>query len=171
MPRAVSESRAREIDPLFLFLAEVEISPNMSSFADDVYFVEDGAEVKISCLEDGFLSQFPDNDNRSRMMLSYGELWEPSKDGLIIAKLGGEKKVRTTLPELWGVLKKQPNLEEGALSLWSANIFYILNNKGILCPVIVDQKYGGWRISVRSVKDSYEWYEDSRVFCSAEGGW
>ncbi|MST04338.1 MAG: hypothetical protein EXS49_02110 [Candidatus Pacebacteria bacterium] len=88
-----------------------------------------------------------------------------SLSGPILNELGGEAKAETTLQEIFSLLKLQPNGEYGSLlTNGYANIFYVCDAKGELCPVYVGWHGGGWAVHAGSVTDPYEWCEGYQVF-------
>jgi len=79
-----------------------------------------------------------------------------ANDRQIIAELGGEEVVETTLTQMWQMLTKQGHGEEGDLLINGyANIFYIKDAKGDLWAVICywNSGVGDWRIGANPVTD------------------
>ena len=91
----------------------------------------------------------------------------PRKPGeaAIIPELGGETKVETTLSEMFSLIRKQPDGEEGVLlnNGW-ANILYIRDQNGVLRAVGVRWGDGGWGVDAGSVEDSGGWDAGHQVF-------
>jgi len=86
-------------------------------------------------------------------------------DAPIIAELGGNEKAETTLTEVFSLMEKQPNGEEGALlnnGWW--NILYVKDQNGVLRTVSVCWLVDGWNVYARSVGDPYGWYDGYQVF-------
>jgi hypothetical protein len=72
-------------------------------------------------------------------------LTQSAYDNEIIADLGGEEKAETTLGEIWRLMQRQANGEDGVLlTNGYANIFYVLDNTGALRAVDVVWYGGGW---------------------------
>lgn len=94
------------------------------------------------------------------MTLRYSKLMKFSVDGPILVELGD--KAETTLAQIFALLERQANGEEGALLIngW-ANIFYV-NGRA----VDVYRHDDGWRVYAGSVTGPSGWYwrDGDRVF-------
>lgn len=100
-------------------------------------------------------------------LLRYGKLLRAEVDHSIIAELGGEAKVETSLAEIFGLMEMQKNGEKGSLLINGyANIFYVRDTKGVLRAVDVRWSVGGWFLLASSVGRPDRWAEGSRVFSS-----
>jgi hypothetical protein len=97
--------------------------------------------------------------------LRYGKLVKGTVDGPIIQELDGEAKAETTLSEVFALMEKQPNREDGVLLTngW-ANIFYVKDIEGVLRAVLVDWSGDGWGVGARSVGSPDDWDAGGRVF-------
>lgn len=135
-----------------------------------VFNTGNDAPVKISCIWDSFTTWFlagkgKIEDSIGEQALRYHKLRKSSVDGPIIAELGGEVKVETTLTEVYALMVKQPNGEKGVLlnnGWW--NIFYIRDLTGTLRAVDVRWRDGGWSVNARSVGSPYGWSVGYQVF-------
>lgn len=88
-------------------------------------------------------------------------------DGPIIATLGGEEKVEITLGEIFFLMEKQKNGEDGILlNDGSGNIFYVRDKNGELRAVVVrwDDDDGVWFINAYSIEHPTGWSYGSHVF-------
>lgn len=91
-------------------------------------------------------------------------LTQSAYDNEIIADLGGEEKVETTLGEIWWLMQRQANGEDGALlTNGYANIFYVRDNTGMLRAVGVYWGDDGWDAHAY-VLDGYRWRDGRQVF-------
>lgn len=87
-------------------------------------------------------------------VLHYHTLDWSSEDSHIIDQLGGEAKVETTIPEIYALLERQGNGEDGALlTNGHSNIFYVREASSIrgLCAVGVYWVGDGWNVFAHSV--------------------
>jgi hypothetical protein len=155
-------------------IGTVTIAATASKFIARDRFVVDTshhAEVKISAVWDNFTAWFLSGDGKienpiSKQTLRYGKLRKATVDGPIISStLGGEKKAETTLTEMFSLMEKQKNGEDGVLlnNGW-ANIFYIRDRNGVLRAVYVYWIDDGWDVSARSVEYPARWNDGYQVF-------
>ena len=182
--RGTAEIVMKEVEAIRVtlldFIGTIKVTATKSKFVAKDNFVldtSDKAEVKISYLGDNFKAWFlagvgKIEDPISKQILRYGKLRKsatdmPRKPGeaAIIPELGGETKVETTLSEMFSLIRKQPDGEEGVLlnNGW-ANILYIRDQNGVLRAVSVDWSDGGWDVSADSVENSNEWSAGRQVF-------
>lgn len=92
------------------------------------------------------------------------KLLEKSLDAPIIAELGGEKLVETSLATMFEMLKKQGQGQKGSLlTNGYANIFYIKDDAGTLWAVYARWYGGGWDLFALSVTDPDSWPRVSQV--------
>ncbi|MFA5736995.1 MAG: hypothetical protein WC893_02470 [Candidatus Paceibacterota bacterium] len=128
------------------------------------------ASVKISAVWDSFTSWFLSGDGKtedptSEQTLCYHKLRKSSVDGPIITELGGEEKSETTLTEMFSLMEKQKNGENGVLlNNGYANIFYIRDQAGVLRAVRVGWSDGGWYLSAYSALRPNGWRGGRQVF-------
>lgn len=138
----------------------------------DHFTVDTGekAKVKISYLGDNFQDWFLgkiEEHAGGEITLRGRNLNRSSVDGPIIAELGSEAKAETTLAEVFALMEKQGNREEGALfTNGYANIFYVRDANGVLRAVSLIWLDGGWRVSALSVASPRGWRAGLRVFSS-----
>lgn len=134
-------------------------------------FLKDSREVKFCGFFGSFENDFLARDGKieeplDEQTLCYGNLTKNSVDGPIIEEVGGKTKAETTLTELYGLLEKQANGEEGdLLTNGCANIFYIKNTSGVLRAVGVDWDDTVWYVYASSVRNRNAWDAGSRRFC------
>lgn len=128
------------------------------------------APVKISEVWDNFTAWFLSGTGKiedpiSEQTLRYHKLRQASVDGPIIQELGGEAKAETTLSEMFSLMEKQKNGEDGVLlnNGW-ANIFCVRDHNGVLRAVDVCWDSGGWLVDAYEVVFPRKWYAGFRVF-------
>ncbi len=155
------------------FVGTVTTSATTGKLVAKEKFVRDTgpkAKVKISYLGDNFSSWFLSGDGKtedpiSEQTLRYHKLRKSSVDGPIITELGGEEKSETTLTEMFSLMEKQKNGEDGVLlNNGYANIFYIQDQNGVLRAVVVGWGGAGWDVSAGSVGDPGGWDGGRQVF-------
>ena len=92
-------------------------------------------------------------------------LCETSRDGPIIAELGGEKEALTTLTEIFACMelqaggKRKPLLTNGY-----PNIFYVRDADNMLRAVCILWRNGGWSVNAWTIDASSKWSAGSLVF-------
>lgn len=169
----VAQAPAKPCTNLLELVSAVGVAATMSKFIAKEKFVCDTghkAKVKISYLGDNFRTWFLSGDGKtedpiSEQTLCYAKLRKASVDGPIIEELGGEAKVETTLSEMFSLMEKQKNGEDGVLlNNGYANIFYIKDQNGVLRAVRVRWFGDGWLVRAFSVEIPLEWSADHRVF-------
>ncbi len=129
------------------------------------------ARVKISGIGDNFTNWFLADNGKieeltNEQVLCYANLLKSSVDGPIITELHGEEKAETSLSEMYSLMEKQGNGQNGVLltSDHVVNIFYIRDARGVLRAVFVRWIVGGWRVVAFEVSDPHGWDDGSRVF-------
>lgn len=151
-------------------LGTTTTSATTEKFVAKDKFREDSQEVKFYGIWDNFTNWFLDGNGKieeplGEQVLRYGNLTKNSVDGPIIEELGCEAKAETTLTELYDLLKKQANGEEGdLLTNGYANIIYVRDISGVLRAVSVAWDGVGWRVYARSVEVPRDWRAGIRVF-------
>ena len=162
-----------KLELLLKLVGTVTKSATTSKFVAKDKFVVDtkrNASVKISAVWDNFTNWFLSGDGKtedpiSEQTLRYHKLRKASVDGPIIIELGGEAKAETSLSEMFSLMEKQKNGEDGVLlNNGYANIFYIKDQKGVLHAVVVHWVDGGWGVYARSVENPSRWPGGYRVF-------
>ena len=154
-------------------IGTIAIPATTTKFVAKNKFVRDTsrqAKVKISHQGYNFTSWFLNGDGKtedpiSEQALRYAKLCKASTDGPIIAELGGEEKSETTLSEMFALMEKQGNGEDGVLltnGYW--NIFYIKDANNVLRLVSVRWGGGGWRVYADSVENPNGWVAGNQVF-------
>jgi len=108
-------------------------------------------------------------DPTSAVTLRCHQLPRSSPDGPIIAELGGEDKVETTMSAIWALLKRQSKGQAGMLLVNGCkNIFYVRDCSGVLRAVEVYCRDGSWHVCVYSVASPDCWCVGSQVFSREE---
>lgn len=94
------------------------------------------------------------------------KLRQSAKDPEIIAALGGEAIVESSLATMWEMMKKQGNGEEGDLLVNSyTNTFYVRDTKGDLWAVRCFWYAGyGWLVVANAISDPDDWNAGNQVF-------
>ena len=176
--KPVGEDRATKTKPtepsppelLLEPVGTIATSATTSNFVVKEKFTVDtspGAKAKISGTGSNFDAWFGDKveDPISKQTLRYRKLRQSSVDGPIITELGGEEKAETTLSEMFSLMAKQGNGEDGVLlnNGWG-NIFYVRDNAGVLRPVRVNWFDDGWSVFASSVEDPDGWSDGLQVF-------
>lgn len=91
-------------------------------------------------------------------------LTQSAYDNEIIADLGGEEKAETTLAEIWRLMQRQANGEDGVLlTNGYANIFYVRDVNGVLRAVGVTWGDDGWLARAHALDDD-GWDGGDQVF-------
>ena len=160
--------------PLILGLVSTIVVPATTGkfVAKDKFVVNTkrNAPVKISVVWDNFTELFLSGSGKTEdpiteQTLRYHKLRKSSVDGPIIAELGGAEKSETTLSEMFSLMEKQKNGEDGVLlNNGYANIFYIKDQNGVLRAVYVCWGDDGWYVVARSVEGPSGWGGGYQVF-------
>lgn len=158
------------VETVLDFLGTVTIPARTEIFFAKDHFVNDtgkNTRVKISYLGGNFQNNFLDKTEGPiiETVLQYHRLKKSSKDILIINELGGDDKAEAKLAEMFSLMEKQPNGEDGDLiTNVSLNIFYIRDKDCILRTVFCFWCNDGWYVDADSVGYPRRWYTDCRVF-------
>jgi len=94
-------------------------------------------------------------------------------DGPIIAELGGEARVESSIAVAYFLIRSQGKCEPGILQTNGyANIFYVRDLKGVLCAVRIGWDGDGWVVDAIPVADPLAWNGKHEIFCPvpASGG-
>jgi hypothetical protein len=133
--------------------------------ADDTFFNKKSG-VKMVRHGDNFTSWFAGKveENAPEGTLVPFTLTRNAYDREIIADLGGEERAEVTLAEIWRLMERQANGQEGALLTngW-ANIFYVRDREGVLRAVIVRWGDDGWSADAYALVDD-RWLVARQVF-------
>lgn len=87
-------------------------------------------------------------------------------DAPIIAELGGEAKVESTIAAAYALMKAQGLGNAGILQTNGfANIFYARDLGSALCAVRIGWDGDGWVIDAISVEDPLAWNGQHEIFC------
>lgn len=135
------------------------------------------AELVIGYLGSNFENVFLGDDckieeNISEATIKVFKLNKDSVDRPIIAELGGEEVVETTLAHIYELMRRQGRGQEGILLVNGyANIFYVRDAKGILWAVYCNWVFVSdyWVVYARSVADSDGWCAGRRVLARDSG--
>jgi hypothetical protein len=137
--------------------------------AEDHFKVDTGrkAKVKIAALWDNFTACLLPKVEEGVLAgeLKVYKLLQSSLDAPIMTELGDLRSFATTLADLWAMLEKQPNGEQGPLltNSW-ANIFYIHDKDGKLWAVVAVWDAGsGWNVEAYSVEEPDRWDDGVQV--------
>lgn len=149
----------------FKVLRQVALKPSEPRpfKADDTFFnkksgvkmVEHGSNFKSWFT--GKVEEDVDRELRSFMLM------QSAYDTEIIADLGGEAKAEVALVEIWRLMERQANGEEGILLTNGVNIFYVPDVNGVLRTVGVYWFGGGWDAHAGAL-DGLRWYGGYQVF-------
>jgi len=142
--------------------------PYAEKFVGREHFKEDvslTAEVRISWLGATFVRRFVGKveDHTGSTSLQTHHLSEPTSDQEIIVQLGQGRE--TGLIDVWCMLRRQANGEDGALRINSTpNIFFVRDVMGELG--VVDAIWGGagWEIGASPVGNKRRWSSGTRIF-------
>ncbi|MFC1656939.1 hypothetical protein ACFL14_03205 [Patescibacteria group bacterium] len=136
------------------------------------------AEVVIGWISDNFRNLFLQGEGKIEENIPAGKLQlnklkRASVDGPIIAELGGETLVETTLAEMFYAMKLQGRGQKGALlTNGYANIFYVRDTEGNLWAVYGDWRsgYECWHVSAYSITDPARGDADDQVLVRDSSG-
>lgn len=163
-------------EPLLKFGGTVPIPATASRFTADFCFQLNKTAnglPQISYLGENFSKWFLDKveEPLAETTLVYHQLERSSVDGPILAELGGEEKVETSLTAIFTLMSLQKTGQAGILlNNGYANIFYVrdvMNN--VLRAVSVSWYGGGWDVVADPVGYPGTWRAGRRVFSRNSG--
>lgn len=141
-----------------------------------VFNVKNNDLVKILYIGENFKKWFLKGWGKieyptSHQTVHYHELKRSASDNLIIAKLGGKAKVKTTLSEMFYLMENQGHGEYVVLlKNRRANIFYINDQNGVLRVVLLSLGSNDcWQIEAYPIQRSVEWNSGARIFSRSTG--
>lgn len=159
--------------PLLSLIGTVVIPATTERFVAKERFVVDpisSTTVKIAYVGDNFKTCFlmsgdgKIEDPIGEVTLRRHKLCKRSVDAPIIAELGGEERVETTLTEVFSLMEKQATGQDGVLLTdGDDNVFYVRDANGVLCAVNVSWDVG-WDVDASSVKSLDMWDNDRQFF-------
>ena len=150
---------------------EVTVAPTTEKFEAKKHFALN-TPANIKCFGDNFTNWFLSGDGKTEgsfagSTLRYGAFRKNTLDAPVIAEIGGEAKVETTLAELHSLLLKQANGEKGVLLTdGCANVFYIRDGSGVLRAVSAHWSSDdrGWDVYANEVARPHGWPAVRQVF-------
>jgi hypothetical protein len=160
---------SQKISSLFEFVGTVPIPARAETFvARDNFIAGTNPKTGIRIThDDNFKKYFLDKIEApsQKVILHCGKLKQTISNSKIIAELGGEEKVETTLAEIDALMKHWIRRKAYLLCIFGyANIFYVRDRAGVLRVVYLTFKGDGWNIHVVSILDSDEWDARDQVF-------
>ncbi len=153
------------VDSILDFLTTITIVATTAKFVAEQELVV--GQSGIAWLGKNFKTWFGNKveEPQPETVLRSHRLRKQSRDLRIIAELGGEEKVETTLSAIVQLISRQAKGESGALlNNGYVNIFYVRDAEGVLLLVGVDWLKAGWGVNARAVEGPREWRDGSRVF-------
>lgn len=156
-------------EPLFVPGKTISLEATTGQFTAKDRFIlgMDPGRVMISYIEGGFPKWFLQKVEEpvAASTLRFYELQRDAPDDSILAELGGEKKVETTLSEVWALMERQRRGEDGILAIngWG-NIFYIRDASSTLREVAIHWCEGGWFVEANRLRGEAWWPVRDRVF-------
>lgn len=165
----------KPLTDLLEFISTIGFPATTSKFvAEDKFTIntKSNMQVKISSLGYNFTNWFLSHKGKTEdsigknTIMDYFKLRNPSTDYCIVEALGGEAKAEIYLSEMFFLMEKQKNGENGILSnnFVFYNIFYIKDRCGVLRRVYMFWNCTGWDIDADNVVNPYGWGIGSRVF-------
>jgi len=160
-----TEIRTRLLEPLEFLVIPATKTPVV--IGD---FFKRNSGVKLASVFGEFKSRFFEKREKAAEEVTYRKyrLMAVSEDGPIIAELGGASKVEGTVTAALWLLQRQGSGGPGFLQTNGyANIFYVRDEKGVLCAVRVGWAEDGWVLDAIPVQDPLAWNGNHVVFCPA----
>ena len=151
----------------------IDVRPSAEPFVVQDHFVlniESRDKILISLIAGDFLKWFQQKREipAGPATLRCYELQDNAGDASIVAELGGEARVETTLAQVFWLLERQKRGERGALANngWG-NIFYIRDVSGTLRSVYVHWCDEAWNVEAVRIGRAAEWPIRDRAFAPA----
>lgn len=148
------------IKKVLSLVTTVETTTTTRFVAAEKFRIGETDGVEVGWLGDNFKSNFLDKveEGVAAATLRIHKLEQASLDAPILEELGDTAE--TTLAEMWELLKKQGNGQEGTLLVNGyANIFYIRDANNELWAVnaywLADD--GSWLVGAHSITDPLRW--------------
>lgn len=123
--------------------------------------------VNISSRDEWFCERFLNKsvEKFTGSKLSYGTLKYDYLFYKIVYQFGGEKKIETSLVELWRLLERQPNGEKGELlTNGRSNVFFGYDQCGMFGVIICVWEGYGWKIFSSLLEKPYYLDKGARIF-------
>lgn len=162
--------RLTQVANALVSVGTISVAPTTTKFIASEKFVvniQASAKVKISHLGGNFKSWFLGKIEApfSGSELRYLKLLKETRVIPIITELGGEEKSETTLTEMFSLMEKQGDGQQGALlTNGRANTFYIRDLKGVLRVVSVYCGYDALIVCADPVGVRLSWGAGYQVF-------
>ncbi len=135
-----------------LFVPRAVIVHFIDDFLVSDYFrrgVVNGVEIQIGSIGNNFTLLFADQRvgcHRASRLL-WQDLGRSGSSQEIMRTLGGETKIETNLAEIYFLLRRQNEGQEGfLLTNGQENLFYVRDSRGELCIIGVRLHLSGWMI-------------------------
>lgn len=156
---------------LLELVATVELPAIAAFLAEDHFIVGEVEGVKIGSLAPDFRREFLGGAGRletavEAVTLGVHRLCKHSVNEPIIAELGGQEQAKTTLGQMWKMLRRQGQGQKGVLPTdGRVTVFYIPNAKGVLWTVACYRHhyFAEWRVEAPPITDLTGWSEGHHV--------
>jgi len=171
--RALVSGRAKmEISMIELidFCGTIKIPATTERFVAKDRFELKGLGDGCPWLDNNFRDWFLHRDGKieeplAEQVLQYGTLSRKLSEGLIVEVLGGDAKAECSLSEIFFLMGRQSNREEGALLTDGyTNIFFVKDRLGELRSVCLWWRDGVLDIKANFIRNLPEWGCGVRVF-------
>lgn len=169
-----AQTIAKAVSDLLRFVKEVKLPAIATFLVKDHIKVGEIEGVKIGYVSEDFTREFGSKveNEVAEATLKIHQLKKNSVDSPIIAELGGETVVETTIGQMFEMMKKQGRGQRGnLLTNGYANIFYAQNASGVPWAVscYCYSVSGDWSVFAIPVTYPNLWYEGRRVFSRDSG--
>lgn len=153
------------VDSILDFVATITVLATAAKFIakEKLAIGQSGIKYHGDNFKAWFLDKVEESQTETTLRCHRLKKW--SRDLPIIAELGGEEKVETTLSVIHQLISQQVNGEAGTLlTNGYANIFYVRDVDGVLRAVNVYWYGVGWRVLANTVENPYRWLDGNQVF-------